>query len=1033
MMLEQGKLRGLIISEDPKVSGLLASYITENIDIEFDIIKDLAGAISIKEKRPVVDFDQIILYAPEFDSASKKYIDEVVKDPLHPSIMVIVGENQTNLGSTEFFESRRVYLLKESQIPTLLPTTAEKGIKENPLSSSRLEILKSHALLLRALNTLPDIFAIVDITTKLMIWNKRLEELTGYTPEELETMRVYDLIEESYRETYWKNISEMLEGKEGIGELLLVTKNGQTFPAELRGRTITNERGDIIGFCGTALDISARSKKEKKLIQRLENERRLANERAALLNELNNYLKKQVKEREQIGEELRESKKFFASILENITDYILVVTHEGSLIYTNPVAQSIFGRKPEETDGFALLKAVHPEDLKILLKAWAQIVSTGSLSKPVECRIKHPDGSWRTMEIVGHRFEESSGEQRIIINARDITERKAAEEKLRETSETLRAFLDATSEYAVLFDREGRIIAANKVLASLLGKEVDELVGLKFFEQNLLDPEISRSRSRRVDEVFFTGKPVRFEDFHRGKFFEHRLYPVFGGNGEVEKVAFFSTDITERRRAEEEVKKFQTIQEKANFGIAITSPDGEILYANPYFAELHGFTQKELQGKFLDVFHSEKQMPRVKELLNRLFEEGSFNAEVVWHQKRDGRSFPMLMNGILITDEKGNPVYLATTGVDITELTRTQEALKESEEKYRSYFDNAFDAIFSVDPSFRISSASPSIQNITGFKPEELLGRSFIDLKIISMRSVGSVIDDLVRVMNGEKVTAEYSVCTKSGETKTIEVNESPLFVNGKITGAICTARDITERKQAIEELKRLNKELESYAQTVSHDLKRPLAAIRLSAENLIKLWSMREQPENAQKDREIIRCAEIIQEGVSKANALIDDLLSLAHAGQKPDSVERVDVGALVEDIVYERGALITSRGAEVNFNRDLGRIISSPTHIYQIFSNLIENAIVHNTSEHPRVSIKYLGWDMVKGHHYIVRDNGPGIPPEMREAVLQPLFRGKNGKTGIGLAIVDKIVNLHKGHITIKNRNGTLFEFFIKDLTEE
>jgi len=569
------------------------------------------------------------------------------------------------------------------------------------------------------------------------------------------------------------------------------------------------------------------------------------------------------------------------------------------------------------------------------------------------------------------------------------------------------------------------------VLAERLGKNIDELLGARLYESGLLDPQVAKLREEKVDEVLQTGKPVKFEDFHRGTHFEHRLYPVFGKNGEVEKVAFFSTDITEHKKAEKEIRKFETIYERANFGISIVSLSEEILYVNPYFASVHGFNQEELKGKPVDILHSADQMPRVRELLDKLKKEGSFDAEVVWHAKKDGKRFPMLMNGILIRDENNQPSYMAATAIDITELTHAQEALKESEEKYRSYFENAFDVIIFVNSSFTVSSVSPSIENITGYKPEEIVGRNFTDLKVISPQSIERVINDLVRVISGEKITAEYLIYTKSGETKTIEVNESPLSSEGRIIGALCTARDITDRKEAEEELRRLNKELETYAQTVSHDLKRPLSAIKLSAENLIKIWAMRDNLSASEIDKDIVRAVEIIQEGVSKANALIDDLLSLAYAGQKPKDVEEIDIGLLVAEIINERNALISSRGAKVNHNRDLGIVVASPTHMYQIFSNLIENAIVHNPSEHPGVSIKYLGWDRVTGHHYIVQDNGPGIPPELTEAVFQPFFRGKNGKTGIGLAIVDKIVNLYGGNISIKNRNGAVFEFFIKDFT--
>ena len=134
------------------------------------------------------------------------------------------------------------------------------------------------------------------------------------------------------------------------------------------------------------------------------------------------------------------------------------------------------------------------------------------------------------------------------------------------------------------------------------------------------------------------------------------------------------------------------------------------------------------------------------------------------------------------------------------------------------------------------------------------------------------------------------------------------------------------------------------------------------------------------------------------------------------------------VNRIVEERSQLIEEAGAEVTVNLDLGSIRANAVHVYQVFSNFIDNAIKHNHNSHPTVEIIYLG-ESPAGHKYTVNDNGPGIDPRETEIIFMPFYKGENGFTGIGLAIVDKIVKLYDGSVHVYNNGGARFEFTMKD----
>ncbi|MBU1670699.1 MAG: response regulator [Actinobacteria bacterium] len=227
-------------------------------------------------------------------------------------------------------------------------------------------------------------------------------------------------------------------------------------------------------------------------------------------------------------------------------------------------------------------------------------------------------------------------------------------------------------------------------------------------------------------------------------------------------------------------------------------------------------------------------------------------------------------------------------------------------------------------------------------------------------------------------------------------------------------------------ERQRMLVELDGFAHTVSHDLKGPLTAIKVASDTLLRLTS---RPTTETTCMDIDEIAVLISRNVDKASALIKDILSLAEAGQVPKEVSEVDVRQVVERVLEEKSGDIREKGVEVAVDEDLGHVIASPTHIYQVFLNLIGNSISHNDSPSPRIEVSCLGRDADGRHRYQVSDNGPGIPPDMIDRIFIPFTSGRAGGTGIGLSIVDKITRVYDGSVTARNEGGACFEFSMMD----
>ncbi len=270
--------------------------------------------------------------------------------------------------------------------------------------------------------------------------------------------------------------------------------------------------------------------------------------------------------------------------------------------------------------------------------------------------------------------------------------------------------------------------------------------------------------------------------------------------------------------------------------------------------------------------------------------------------------------------------------------------------------------------------------------------------------------DRVEREASKYRVRLEQIVGERTSEVK--EVNES-------------LKREIGVRTRAEERLARINAELEGFAHTVSHDLKNPLAAIETASEALRRMVV----PAVEDNGPEVTEVFDLIERNVYKANRLIEDLLTLARAGQFPEGISDVDTRGVVLKIIEERADQIEESGITVNVGEDLGVLPANETHMCQVFSNLIDNAIKHNPETGLTISVSSTG--MVDGkRRFLVRDSGSGLQESDLDKLFIPFFKGADGQTGIGLSIVEKIVKLYGGCIRAYNDGGACFEFTIGTL---
>lgn len=517
-------------------------------------------------------------------------------------------------------------------------------------------------------------------------------------------------------------------------------------------------------------------------------------------------------------------------------------------------------------------------------------------------------------------------------------------------------------------------------------------------------------------------------------------------------VAELSREISGKgRRLEESEERYRLIAENAADVIWIMDMEFKRTYTSPSVERLRGFTPEEVEnmtpGEFITpesiqeamkVFAEEMEIEKRGDAdpdRSRTFE--------VEQLRKDGSTVWTEVTANFLRDESGKPVGILGVGRDIDDRKRAEEELEHYREHLEELVEERTAEVRRLGMAVEQSIDGIAIADLEGYiqyvnrawaimhrrKPEEFIGRHvgfFHDEQLKG--EVRLFFDQVLRTGLHQ---AEILQPRADGTTFHIWMTAALLRDEKEDpVGFVGVGRDITERKAAEKELKNINAELEGFAHTVSHDLKGPLSTIGLAT------YTLRELLEEFRGDEawaDAFEFVGVIDRNIDRSNALIDELLTLAEAGREPEEVTVVEVGVVVRSVLDEREADIEDGDISVKLDDNLGRVIVNYAHVYQLFSNLIGNAIQHNTSESPVVEVSYLGEDREGGHRYRVRDNGLGVPREILEKIFTPFYKWESDGTGVGLSTVEKIVKFYNGDISVYNDDGACFEFVIRDALTE
>jgi PAS domain S-box-containing protein len=511
--------------------------------------------------------------------------------------------------------------------------------------------------------------------------------------------------------------------------------------------------------------------------------------------------------------QLKHERDLTSSILETANSLIVCLDHKGRITIFNRECELVTGYKREEVIGRdwagmflpASLRSEVPMDFVAWVKSHPHDRYEGPLlTKAGEIRTI----LWSNSSIIGRTDQEFIA----IAIGHDITDRKRADKALSSSEEKYRTLVENAGEAITAVDREGHFIIMNTIAAKRLGGKPEDYVGKTMwdaFPQIIADRQVASVR-----DVIESGRGILDESptvlQGEQRWYQTSVQPLPDHEGNINFALIIATDVTSRKKADEEIRKFKTIADEATYGTAIADLDGNLVYVNECFAEMHGYTAEDLIGRNLSIFHSQSQISNVNRLNERLIREGSYTSEEVWHMRRDGTEFPTLMSANVIKDDMGCPILFSATALDITERRMAEEALRESQRCQRAILSNIPDMAWLKDRESSYIAVNEQFGRECGVSPEELVGKNDLDVWPRELAERYRA-DDREVIELGQRKRVEEPLADKDGKIKIIETIKTPIYNDkGEIIGTTGIARDITERKLAEEALRMSEERLSS-------------------------------------------------------------------------------------------------------------------------------------------------------------------------------------------------------------------------------
>ena len=618
-----------------------------------------------------------------------------------------------------------------------------------------------------------------------------------------------------------------------------------------------------------------------------------------------------------------------------------------------------------------------------------------------------------------------------VEQARLRRERRQAVEELR----LFRMLVDQSNDtFEVLDPETARFLDVNEKGCNELGYTHAEYCSLRLFD---VDPTIEEAAWPQIVANIRSAGTINSEGHHRRK--DGTTFPVEVNvkwvNADRDYIVAAVRDITARKQAEdvlrESERRFREMLETVELIAVILDDRARVIFCNDYFLKVTGWSREEAMGAdWFSVFAPFK--PERRKIFFDTFESGTFPAHYENSIKtKTGDVREIVWNNTMLRGSGGNIVGVARIGTDVTEQKRAEEALRESEKRFRSFMEHSPVAGWIVDAEGRFHYVSPGYYRMFKAKEPDLTGKLISE--VIDPALAEEYLANNYTVLHEHRALEAVEPAVRcDGTTGEFMVVKFPMESPDGATWVGGIAMDITERKRLEQQFLRAQRmeSIGTLAGGIAHDLNNSLGPIIMS---LDVLESKFPDPDS----RELL---DIIRTSAQHASNMVRQVLSFGRGVEGP----RVEVQ--IRHLVQEIEKIVNDtfpKNIEVRTNapRDLWTVVGDPTQLHQVLLNLCVNArdampgggILTISAENISFDAHYAGLnlDAHPGDYVLIRveDSGVGIPPDVIDKIFDPFFTTKGiGKgSGLGLSSSLGIVTSHDGFIRVQSEAGKGAEFQI------
>jgi PAS domain S-box-containing protein len=879
-----------------------------------------------------------------------------------------------------------------------------------------------------------------NILTKEVYFSPRWKGILGYNEDELEGVEATweNLLHNDDKEHALKTVKEFLEGKRSVyeSEFRMKHKDGRDICILDRGVAVRDENGKIYRMIGTHLDITDWKKSE-------------------------NFLK-------QINDSIsvKTGSSYFSEFTKFCCETLGVkYTLVGHYYKNDDTVQTISFRKESvelpnlkydltNTPCVNVLQGttcIYPRNVQLLFpkdEDLKNLCVEAYLGVPLMDENNVPIGIIVLMD--DKPMADTSQKEKLLsfFAARTTNEllRNVTDTKLRASEAFNKGILASLSSHIAVVDNHGTIISVNEAWKNFARQnneichesEGEECNYFEICEKAIVNGDVYAEKVFKGLKAVLNKETARFEMEYFYNSPEKRWFilSISGFDGDIHKAVIRRSDITERKKTAEKIKgseeRYRGLFEKMNDGLLFSSPDGIIKMVNPSFCRMVGYTEQELIGKngYKLLLPEQMRNQIIEKIKER--ENGNSDQYEIEFITKSGQKIWTQLGASPHYDADGRFAGVMSIISDISERKQHEKELFLSKIKFESVVNNINDALIQDDLSGKIVFYNNRFLEMFGFTEGDLTHLLLEDYNAPEYHEI--IRDRHNRRVAGEKVLAnyEYEGLRKDGTRIWLEVNVTPITVNGKIAGTQSILRDVTERKkqekqlrQTVEELNNSYNDLMQFNYIVSHNLRAPIAHIL----GLSKVFNL---PGVSKEEKEKI--VGYICHSTSKMDELVKDLsVILAARSTLNSKKEKVFVPLVIKSIsdtlekqIFESGTIIKTEIPD-----DAKFLFTIKSFMESILYNLVSNAIKYKAPG--RVPEVFISLKKTTDNLVIrVTDNGIGIDLNNHGKDIFGLYKRFNldveGK-GLGLHMTKTQVEALKGKIFVESKihKGTTFKIVL------